>query len=134
MVFYKNSKPKNTLRIAIDHKRLMPIEQYQRFFEFDTWYGPPFDSDKLDDPKYVGLTVVKRNKDSLFELTNHLDRTEFFWSYKDGIKTLEIEEISDNEYKFENYIFNRYIHSERDIVNQVTQHVDGEGCQSIFRV
>ena len=125
MAYYNKSKPVNTLRIAIDHRRLMPVEQYCSVFEFDTWYGPPFDPKKLDDPEYIGLTVVKRNKDSLFELTNHLDRTEFFWSHKDGIKTLEIEELSDIDHKFENYIFNKYVHSERNTVNQITKHLDG---------
>lgn len=123
--YYDKSKTVNTLRIAIDHKRLMPIEEYSRIIELDRWYGPPFDQKKLDDPVYVGLTEVKRNKDSLFELNNHLDRTEFFWSYKDKIKTLEIEELSDIDYTFETYIFNKYIHSERDIENQITRHLDG---------
>jgi len=125
IVYFKKSQPENALRVAIDHKRLMPIEQYCRIFEFDTWYGPPFDSTKLDDPRYVGLAIVKRNKHSLFELTNHLDRTEFFWSYKDGIKTFEVEELSDIDHKFESYIFNKYVHSERDTVNQTTKHLDG---------
>jgi hypothetical protein len=103
----------------------MPKELYLQIFEFDTWYGPSFNREKLDDSRAVGLTIVKRNKDSLFELENHLDRTEFFWSYRNGIKSFEIEEISSNEYCFENYYFNRYIHSERDIERKIFRHVDG---------
>jgi len=123
--YYQKTKSNSNFRIAIDHRRIMPKEFYSRIIEFDTWFGPTFDKDKLDDPHAIGLTLVKRNKNSLFELTNSLDRTEFFWSYRGGIKNFEIEEISDNGYHFEHYYFNKYIHSERDIKSKITRHVDG---------
>lgn len=123
--YYQKTKSNNNFRIAIDHRRIMPKEFYSQIIELDTWFGPTFDKDKLDDPHAIGLTLVKRNKNSLFGLTNKLDYTEFFWSYRDGIKTFEIEEISDQDYCFENYNFNRYIHSERDIENKITRHIDG---------
>ncbi len=123
--YYNDTGHINSLRIAIDHRRLMPKELYNQILEFDTWYGPPFDTSKLDDPSYIGLTIVKRNKDSLFELTNKLDRSEFFWSYRDNIKTFEVEEISDINYRFDDYMFNKYVHSERDISNKLTRHLDG---------
>ncbi|MGA1871916.1 MAG: hypothetical protein ACMUJM_25640, partial [bacterium] len=122
---HHETKSNNSFRIAIDHQRIMPKEFFLRIYEFDTWYGPPFNSEKLDDPNYIGLTLVKRNPDSLFGLTNSLDRTEFYWSYKDGIKTFEVEEISNSEFKFENFNFNRYVHSERDIEKHVFRHLDG---------
>lgn len=123
---YRNKiRGNNTFRVAIDHRRIMPKDFYERIFEFDTWYGPPFDREKLDDPNAVGVTVIKRNKNSLFDLTNKLDRTEFFWSYNEGIKTLEIEEVSDISYTFDSYFFNRYIHSEREVQNEITRHIDG---------
>ncbi len=123
--YFKKTNEYNIFRIAIDYFRIMPKNLYEQIAEFDTWYGPPFDEDKIDDKKYVGLTVIKRNKNSLFELTNKLDRTEFFWSYRDNIKTFQIEEISDTDYVFENYIFNRYIHSERDTIKKKFCHLDG---------
>jgi len=123
--YYQKTKSKNNFRVAIDHRRIMPKEFYSQIIEFDTWFGPSFNKTKIDDPAAIGLTVVKRNKNSLFELTNKLDYTEFFWSYHDGIKTFEIEEISDQDYCFENYNFNRYIHSERDIGDKITRHIDG---------
>jgi len=122
--YYNQSKDKNSFRIAIDHTRIMPKEFYQRLVGLDTWYGPPFDESKIDDPKYVGLTIVKRNKNSLFGLSNKLDRTEFFWSFRDEIKTFQIEEVSELEYIFEDYNFNKYVHSERDIVNKKFRHLD----------
>ena len=112
-------------RIALDHRRIMAKEFYRQIVERDTWYGPHFDAAKLDDCNAVGLTVVGRNKSSLFELTNHLDRTEFFWSCRKGIKTLEIEEISSLGYEFDSYYFNRYIHSERVTDKRVFRHLDG---------
>jgi hypothetical protein len=123
--YYQNTKPNNRFRVAIDHRRIMTKEFYSQIAEFDTWFGLSFNKAKIDDPNEVGLTVVKRNKNSLFELTNKLDRTEFFWFYRDGIKTFEVEEISDQDYCFDNYNFNRYIHSERDIGNKITRHLDG---------
>lgn len=123
--YYLQSKETNAFRIAIDHYRIMPKELYQHFYEFDTWYGPPFDQNNLDDPSVIGLALVKRNKDSLFEMTNSLDRTEFYWSYHNRIKTLQIEEISSNGYKFENYVFNKYLHSERDTEKKLFYHIDG---------
>lgn len=123
--YHQQTSGTNEFRIAIDHRRIMPIEFYTRLYELDAWFGPPFDREKLDDPKAVGLTIVKRNKDSLFELTNSLDRTEFYWSHRNRIKTLEIEEISDDSHCFEHYYFNKYVHSERDIDRRITRHIDG---------
>ncbi|MBI1925162.1 hypothetical protein HYR99_13050 [Candidatus Poribacteria bacterium] len=122
---YHRTRSENRFRIAIDHRRIMPKEFYQHIAEFDTWFGPRYDPEKLDDPYATGLTIIKRNKHSLFELTNRLDRTEFFWSFRDGIKTLQIEEISDVGYQFDHYYLNRYIHSERDTQEQVLRHLDG---------
>lgn len=123
--YYEQSGNINKFRIAIDHRRLMSKKSYSQIFECDTWYGAPFDPERIDDPQYIGLTIIKRNKDSLFELTNKLDRTEFYWSYNKGTKSIEIEEISDLEYKFENYNLNKYLHSERDISKKIFSHVDG---------
>ena len=123
--YYKRTNARNAFRIAIDHQRLMPKEYYSKISEFDTWYGPPFHKDKLDDPNEVGLTVVRRNPDSLFNLTNKLDRTEFYWSFKNAIKTLQIEEVCSRDYSFDDYYFNKYVHSQRDIDSKITMHLDG---------
>lgn len=125
MRYYQRSNASNTFRIAIDHRRIMPKEFYARIVECDTWYGPTFDTNKLDDPNYVGLTVVARNKNSLFEMTCSLDRTEFFWSHKNGVKTFQVEEIAGDSYTFDQYYFNRYVHSERDISTRAFRHLDG---------
>lgn len=123
--YYSHTKNNNKFRIAIDHRRIMPKEFFALVGELDTWRGLPFDANKLDDPNYVGLTVVERNKNSLFEETCSLDRTEFYWSYRDGIKTFEAEEISGDNRVYDHYYFNRYVHSERDIQQKKFRHLDG---------
>jgi len=103
----------------------MTKEFYSQVGEMDVWRGLPFDINKLDDINYIGLSVIDRNKNSLFENTCSLDRTEFYWSYRDGIKTFEIEELSGESYTFDHYYFNRYVHSERDIQIKAFRHLDG---------
>lgn len=123
--YYLQTGKTNQFRIAIDHARLMPKEFYRQIVELDRWFGPGFDRSKLDDPHAVGLTIQKRIRPSIFDLTNRLDRTEFYWSYRNGIKTLEIEEISSKGYTFGPYYLNRYAHSERDIEQGILRHFDG---------
>lgn len=123
--YYYKSGTNNKSRIAIDHNRIMPKAWFKRIMERDTWFGPRFDRSRLDDPNYVGLTVVKRNKNSLFEHTNHLDRTECYWSHRNGVKSLEIEEISSEDFLYDSYYINRYTHSERDVEKKLLRHFDG---------
>lgn len=123
--YHSKSRSINCFRIAIDPSRLMPKDFYSQIVECDAWFGPDFNVDKLDDRNSTGLTIKKRIKPSPFDLTIKLDRTEFFWSFRDQIKTFEIEELSDLSFKFDNYNINRYIHSERDIQKGVFRHFDG---------
>jgi hypothetical protein len=124
--YYLQACVSNSFRVAIDHYRLMPKEFYQHIVEMDAWYGPGFDRSKLDDINAVGLTIVKRISPSPFDLFfEKLERTEFFWSYRDGIKTLEIEGISDKKLFFDPYYLNKYAHSERDVSLKRLRHFDG---------
>ena len=122
---YLQTKNINQFRIAIDHSRLMPKEFYRHIAELDRWFGPDFDRNKLDNPNAVGLTIKVRNRPSIFDLSNNLDRTEFYWSHRNGIKTFEVEEISSEGYTFGPYYLNRYAHSERDTDRKVLRHFDG---------
>lgn len=112
-------------RIGIDHGRLMKREHYVEFFERDFWFGPQFNVESLDDVNAVGLTIHTRGPDSIFEMMNHLERTEFYWSHRSGIKSVEVEEISRQGYMLDGYYLNRYIHSERDVERSVFRHLDG---------
>lgn len=115
----------NQFRIAIDHSRIMEQRWFENVVEMDTWRGPPFDASALDNPSAVGLTVVGRNKNSLFRLTNSLLFTDFLWTLRDDVKTFQAEEVSDVGYLFGPYNLNRYVHAERDIANGVLRHFNG---------
>ncbi len=125
--YYKESGGKNEFRIAVDHSRLMAKEAYEQIYELSTWFGPRFGREKLDDPRVEGLTVVVRDEPELFAMggTSSLERTEFYWKHDDGIKTLEIEEISTREHVLDNRYLNRYLHAERDAGARRLRHFDG---------
>jgi len=122
--FYQN-KDKNQFRVAIDHSRIVPKDYANRIMEFDGWYGPLFDKSKLDDPKAIGLTVIQRSKDYMFDLDKTLERTEFLWTYAKNIKTIQIEEISSKTNDYGGMYLNKYCHAERNIINNKFQHFDG---------
>jgi hypothetical protein len=124
--YYVRTASTNTFRVAIDHSRLMPKEFLQHLVEFDTWYGPRFERSKLDDPNEVGLTILKRTPTLVAKIFfDNVERTEFFWSYRDGIKTFEVEGVSENSALFDAYYLNKYVHSERDVQASVLRHCDG---------
>jgi len=123
--YYNSSKNLIDFKIAIDFNRIMPKEYYHQKFEFDTWYGVPFDINRIDNPYETGMTIVGRKEGSRFYLINKLERTELLWSYKNKIKTLQIEEINNLDGKIQNYYINRYIHSQRDIDAKKFIHLDG---------
>jgi hypothetical protein len=125
--YHMKTKGTNDFRIGIDHRRIMPKEFYRQIMEKAYWFGPKFDRTDLDDPREVGVTVVKRDCPYLLDVlrSNKLDRTEFYWNYRKGTKTLEVEEISRQDYSFDSYHLNRYAHTERDISARVLTHLDG---------
>ena len=116
----------NSIRIAIDHRRIINVDQYRQVMELDTWYGPRFDRAKIDDPNVVGLTVVGRTCPIPLD-SYPLERTEFFWKTNEGesLKTLEIEEISSSASSYDQWHINRYIHAQRDIAQKTFRHFDG---------
>ncbi len=121
-----DTQDSNTFRIAIDHRRIMKFDDFRQVMELDTWYGPQFASEKLDDPTFIGLTVVGRIYPHSLD-SYPLEKTEFFWKTNEGesIKTLEIEELSSPSNPYDNWHINRYIHAERDIHNKTFRHFDG---------
>lgn len=124
--YRRETRDVNAFRIAIDHRRIMKLDDYRQVVEFDTWYGPQFEREKLDDPKFVGLTVVGRINPNLLD-SYPLERTEFLWKANEGksIKTLEIEELSSPCKPYESWHINRYVHAERDMRNRTFRHFDG---------
>lgn len=123
---YRATGPsENSFRIAIDHDRLMPLAAFRHLIECDGWYGPRFDPSRLDDLNAVGLTIHRPHPDAHLGANYKLERTEFYWSVSDAIKTFEAEELSSAEFTFDQYNLNRYVHSERDTVERTFRHVDG---------
>lgn len=125
--YYRAAKSENMFRIAIDHRRVMHKSEFQRMMEFDSWYGPLFDESKLDDLEHSGLTVIERERPSLFDFSSRIDRTEFYWTADRNtqIKTLEIEELPSVDVSYEGFRISRYVHSERDVAEKRIRHFDG---------
>ena len=121
--YYNVTKSKNIFWIAIDPNRLIPKEQYYRFIELDTWYGPPYSEKNIDSLKHAGLTVIGRNKNTKMVFSNNIRSTEFFWEIDGIIKSLKVEELSEDQ---RTYYLNRFFHSQRDTSNQKFIHLDGK--------
>ncbi len=123
--YYLETKNFNTFEIAIDFFRLIPIEHYQTVRELDHWFGAKFNTNDLDNPSKIGVTIIGRKPSRILDLTNKLIRTEFFWGLQNKIKVFEVEEISKEDQLYQNYILNRHVHSERDIDLKNLRHFDG---------
>ncbi len=127
--YHRGSGCQNVFRVAIDPRPPITMEEYERrlFADFSTWQGPTFCAAKLDDRNEVGLTVVGRDRPSPYEAGSGpaFDRTEFLWKHRDGVKTLEIEEITARENLTGRYHLNRYVHAERDVEKGRFTHLDG---------
>jgi hypothetical protein len=125
---YNKAKSTNSFRIKIDPDIYLPESNCTPYikFEFDTWYGPGFSESRLADPYYVGFTKLGRNINSLFYHNNNLEETQFYWKYKDGVKTFESEELLDiNKPQTPDYFLTRYSHAEWNISEKNIQHFDG---------
>ncbi len=112
------------ISVAIDHLRLVPQQWFPPIFGKDYWYGPPLNWKLIDDKFETGPTVHGSTR-SIFR---DIDRTEFLWSYRNGIKTLQIEEIHGLKLLDDpdtDVVLNRYIHSQRDISSGTFIHLDG---------
>ena len=135
--FHHQTKTENSFRIAIDHRRIMLFEDWRQCIECDRWYGASFDREKLDDPSFVGLTVVGRIHPNSLD-SYPLIKTEFLWKTNEveSVKTLEIEELSCPTKPYDNWHINRYLHAERDMQNRTFRHFDGAAkvyAQNIYQ-
>lgn len=121
--YYQKHK-QQPISVAIDHLRLVPQEWFGHMLERDYWYGPPLNWKLIDDKYEVGLTVHGSTRSRL----HNIDRTEFLWTYRHGLKTLQIEEIHGFKLLDDldtGVVLNRYIHSQRDIASGTFIHLDG---------
>ena len=104
----------------------MRFDDYLQEIEKDTWYGPQYDRERLDDPNYVGRTVVSPICPSSLD-DYALGTTEFFWKVNEGksLNTLEIEELSCANKPRDKWHINRYVHAQRDMLKKTFAHFDG---------
>jgi hypothetical protein len=116
------------VRIAIDERRMHPRSEHVRFEERDTWSGPPFRESRIDDPAVrrtevttygwpIGVTRLPWEAD---------ERVSVRTSLADGIRTVEIEEITAPSPRSASGLhLVRYLHAQRDIGRHVFVHADG---------
>jgi hypothetical protein len=112
--------------VAIDHLRLTPIGHALLLLEKDRSFGPPLRLDALDSPHAVGLAVHRSRAGQW--MPPEYDRTEFFWSFQDGLKTLQIEEVvaeSPSAQLSDDHVLTRYMHSIRNVATHAFIHLDG---------
>ena len=115
-------------KIALDPRKMLPARKYPTPILADYWYGPKFNLTQVDEPIHgIELTVHTRLPDSKRNLVGlRLDRTEFLWSLRENLKTLQIEEIVPfDEKEHTRRVAARYIHTIRDIEHQTFTHLDG---------
>lgn len=121
---YHQRHPEQRVSVAIDHLRLTPIDHALLSLEKDRSFGPPLRMETLDDPHAVGLTVYRPRAAQWMH--PEYDRTEFFWSFLDGLKTLQIEEVvpeSPSVQLSDDHVLTRYVHSIRNVTaHTVTAH------------
>src|SRR5258708_1193300 len=122
---YHKAHRDQRVAVAIDHLRLMPKELFRQMLERSRSFGPPLAMHSIDDPNPVCYTEYADPRlNSLFGL----ERTEFYWSYSDELKTFEVEEVYSLDHlpdTSEELILARYVHSIRDIKAHAFIHLDG---------
>ena len=112
------------LSVGIDHFRLCPKRELPMRMEKDYWFGPPLDLSTLDDPNAIGATVHTRTRDFSFADKAGL-MTEFRWTFRDGIKSFEAEEIPLPTDDRTRPVLCRFVHSMRDCSTSRFVHLDG---------
>lgn len=119
-------RPGVRVAVALDHRRFTPADKHRRWIMFDHWYGRPFRRRDLDDPHAVGLTVhaapalSKESDTSVGCFLAGIIRTEFLWTHKQGVKTVQVEEVVSGGRSRP-----RFVHSLRDVAAQRFTHLDG---------
>jgi hypothetical protein len=126
--FYRSDSHNCKKKIALDPRRILPAKEYPLSLQEAYWYGPKFNLEKVDAAIHgIELTVHLRPIDSLRNLFSlKLDKTEFMWSKRGSLKTLQIEEIvQGSKTESDETVTVRYIHTIRDIQLHAFIHLDG---------
>jgi hypothetical protein len=109
-------------KIAIDYDLIGVAEAYSPFMELEYWWGPKFSNDLSSIEN--GVTVHKTEEKE--KSCHGIEKTEFWWTSRAGLKTLEIEEQNDSPSPAINDKYGcRYIHSIVNESNNEIIHLDG---------
>ena len=113
-------------RVAPDYSRAIAKDQFLPFVVEDHWRGRPFCRDDLDNKHKTGVTchvaptLVADDQTSLQCRLAGIDRLEVLWTYKKGLKTLQMEEVLTRV-----PAKSRFVHAIRDINLGCFTHLDG---------
>lgn len=117
-------QPGNVVRIALDHRRLMPAQDISNYAEKDYWHGPQLSADWLDDPHAVGKTVH-----ACVDGGPGRDYPRFFAYWRmdsEGNKVVQMEELSEHHSAQQGDVrLLRYLHAIRDVNTGTFVHCDG---------
>jgi hypothetical protein len=123
--------PECSVAVALNTAHCASVADTMHIFEEDYWYGPPFSLQRLDDPKWVGVTRHWTPPPGE-PLHYPVAATEFVWQLdSETFKSLQIEETYypwDSEWDPQDdqpWFINRYVHSTRDIAKRRFVHLDG---------
>jgi len=121
--------------IAIDKDLLLEQRYYKYIFTKAYIRGSKGISIKIlqndnfpEDPSGTVTEYLRIHNDPSKELILPLLKIQVMWSYRNGIKTVQIEELvpaNTRFFKEEEFIANRYIHSRWDVNKKKITHFDG---------
>ncbi len=130
-VSFWRDHPKHRVKVAIDHRRILPDTFFQHFIEKSGWPDPkPLSREGLDAPRHVGLFKMTPIPDE--SMVSPVAKTEILWALREEVpaqnsrKVVEIEEVVPaSEFADHPVVLNRYVHAERDFHRKVFDHFDG---------
>lgn len=119
--------------IAVNMEALLGRSYHRDCFTKAYIRGPRgLTKNSLNNPRFPeeatgSVTMHKRVEDIPIYKLFPLDRLEVMWSFRDGIKTIQIEELLPiNPQPFlQGLIFNRYVHARWDPKSSIFIHLDG---------
>ena len=110
------------VRLRIDEAYIGYTPSYTGKVEFEFWFGPPYSDDIMSIPE--GLSVYVPNEIEKFYYP--LNKTEFIWENRDGMRQFEMEEVADETMPTEKGWYGcRYMHSFFNPETGIFDHFDG---------
>lgn len=110
------------VRLRIDDAYIGYTPSYVSNVEFEFWFGPSYSDDIMSIPE--GLSVYAPDEREKFYYP--VNKTEFIWENKDGMRQFEMEEVADEAMPTEKGWYGcRYMHSFFNPETGIFEHFDG---------